>query len=141
MAPATEDWRRLRFEGAEAVARAVRAFAETGAGVVVYVEGEYRDFFPLRSRSRRSTLGLEAAKILCMGSERVRKVLALAEQLDPEERAELADELWSTLPESMRGDDELEKEELERRLDDVHAGRDTGVAWGGSARRDSAELA
>jgi hypothetical protein len=35
---------RLRFEDAEAVARAVRAFAETGAGLVVYVEGEYRLF-------------------------------------------------------------------------------------------------
>jgi hypothetical protein len=41
---AIEDWNRLPFEDAEAVARAVRAFAETGAGLVVYVEGEYRLF-------------------------------------------------------------------------------------------------
>ena len=64
-----------------------------------------------------------------MRSERVRKVLALAEQLEPEERAELADELWSGLPDALRGDDDIAYEELERRLDDVHAGRDAGIAW------------
>jgi hypothetical protein len=41
---AVEDWNRLAFEDAEAVARAVRVFAETGAGVVIYVDGEYRLF-------------------------------------------------------------------------------------------------
>jgi hypothetical protein len=44
---ALEDSNRLAFEDAEAVARAVRVFAETGAGVVIFVEGEYRLFVGL----------------------------------------------------------------------------------------------
>ena len=41
---ATEDWLRLAFADAEAVARAVRRFAEGRGGTVVYVEGEMRLF-------------------------------------------------------------------------------------------------
>jgi hypothetical protein len=44
---ALEDWNRLAFEDAEAVARAVRVFAETGAGVVIAVEGDFRLFVGL----------------------------------------------------------------------------------------------
>jgi hypothetical protein len=39
---ATEDWMRLSFADAEAVARAVRRWAETGQEIVIAVEGEYR---------------------------------------------------------------------------------------------------
>jgi putative addiction module component (TIGR02574 family) len=76
-----------------------------------------------------------------MRSERVRKILALAEQLEPEERAELADDLWATLPEELRGDDDLEHEEIERRLDDVHGGHVDGVAWEQAHASLRAELA
>jgi len=76
-----------------------------------------------------------------MGSERMRKVLALAEQLEPEERAELADELWSTLPETLRDEDALAHEEIERRLDDVHGGRVDGIAWEDAHAAIRAELA
>lgn len=41
---ATDDWMRLRFADAEAVSRAVRRWAETGEGLVIAVEGEYRLF-------------------------------------------------------------------------------------------------
>jgi hypothetical protein len=41
---AMEDWLALTFENAEAVARAVRRFAESGEGTTIYVEGEYRLF-------------------------------------------------------------------------------------------------
>jgi putative addiction module component (TIGR02574 family) len=52
-------------------------------------------------------------------SERVRKVLAEAASLSPEERAELADELWRSLPE-----DEAEGDaEIARRIEDTLAGR------------------
>ena len=38
---ALEDWGRLSFAEAEAIARAVESFARTGEGRVVYVDGEY----------------------------------------------------------------------------------------------------
>jgi hypothetical protein len=41
---ATADWMALTFEDAEAVARAVRLFAETGGGGAIFTEGEYRLF-------------------------------------------------------------------------------------------------
>jgi hypothetical protein len=41
---ALDDWERLPFDDAVAVARGVRAFAETGAGLMIYTEGEYRLF-------------------------------------------------------------------------------------------------
>jgi hypothetical protein len=39
---ATEDWLRLPFVDAEAVARAVLRFAEARAGTAIHVEGELR---------------------------------------------------------------------------------------------------
>jgi hypothetical protein len=39
-----EDWLALTFENAEAVARAVRRFAESGEGMTIHVGGEYRPF-------------------------------------------------------------------------------------------------
>jgi hypothetical protein len=41
---AMEDWLRLGFEDAEAVARAVRRFAESGEGLTIAIEDEYRLF-------------------------------------------------------------------------------------------------
>jgi len=41
---ATADWMALTFEDAEAVARAVRLFAETGRGGAIFADGEYRLF-------------------------------------------------------------------------------------------------
>ena len=38
---ALEEWGRLSFADAEAIARAVETFARTGEGRVVYVDGEY----------------------------------------------------------------------------------------------------
>ena len=63
-----------------------------------------------------------------MTTERVRKLLHLADELDPGERVELADELLHSLP---SGDDEdagdalhlAWTDELRRRIDDVDAGR------------------
>jgi hypothetical protein len=51
-------------------------------------------------------------------TSRVAKMLELAAELQPEERAELADELWSTVP------DELSPEwqhELRERVDEMNA--------------------
>jgi putative addiction module component (TIGR02574 family) len=76
-----------------------------------------------------------------MGSERVRKVLALAEQLEPEERAELADELWNSLPVHLRGENDGADEEIARRLDEVHSGREDGIAWEEAHATIRAELA
>lgn len=64
-----------------------------------------------------------------MASDRVRKMLELAEQLEPAERAELADELWSTLPQAFGAEDEGEHAEIAQRIDDVHARRVDGVSW------------
>jgi putative addiction module component (TIGR02574 family) len=63
-----------------------------------------------------------------MTTERVRKLLHLADELDPGERVELADELLHSVP---SGDDEdagdalhlAWADELRRRIDDVDAGR------------------
>jgi len=55
-----------------------------------------------------------------MSSARVRKVFTEASSFSPEERAELADELWRSLPE----DAEVEANaEIARRIEDVLAGR------------------
>ena len=55
-----------------------------------------------------------------MSSERVRKALSEASAFSPEERAELADELWRSLPE-----DEVSEAnaEIARRIEDVLTGR------------------
>jgi hypothetical protein len=39
---ALDDWRRLPLKDAKAVAVAVERWAQTGAGVVIAVEGEFR---------------------------------------------------------------------------------------------------
>jgi putative addiction module component (TIGR02574 family) len=55
-----------------------------------------------------------------LSSERVRRALFEASAFSPEERAELADELWRSLP----GDEASEANaEIARRIEDVLAGR------------------
>ncbi len=60
-------------------------------------------------------------------TSRVAKMLDLAAELQPEERAELADELWSTVP------DELSPEwqhELRQRVDEMNAADTRGEPVG-----------
>ena len=53
-----------------------------------------------------------------MPSERVAKLLKLASECSAEERAELADELWSTVPE---GPSPKWKDEIRRRVEEADA--------------------
>jgi hypothetical protein len=39
---ALEDWRRLGYDDAKAIATAVERWAATGLGTIIHVEGEYR---------------------------------------------------------------------------------------------------
>jgi len=60
-------------------------------------------------------------------SERVARVLKLAAELGEDERAEVAEELWSTLPEELSP---AWRAEIERRLADMHAAEARGEPAG-----------
>jgi hypothetical protein len=60
---------------------------------------------------------------LDMPSERVAKLLKLASECSAEERAELADELWSTVPEELSPES---KDEIRRRVAEADAAHARG---------------
>jgi putative addiction module component len=62
-----------------------------------------------------------------MPSERVANVLRLASEWSAEERAELADELWSTVPDVLSPE---WKDEIRRRVAEADAGHARGEAPG-----------
>ncbi len=66
-----------------------------------------------------------------MLSDRVAKVLKLAEELPDEERVVLARELLRTLPEELDelDDDGVDRTELRRRIADVQSGTATLIPW------------
>jgi len=62
-----------------------------------------------------------------MPSERVAKVLKLAGELGDEERAELADELWSTVPDALTPE---WREEIRQRLEEMRQAEARGEPVG-----------
>jgi putative addiction module component (TIGR02574 family) len=65
-----------------------------------------------------------------MPSDRLAKVLKLAEELPEGERMELAREILRTLPQEVDElDDDLDREELRRRIAAVQGGTATLVPW------------
>jgi hypothetical protein len=64
-----------------------------------------------------------------MPSERLAKVLKLAEELPEEERVELARELVRHLPDEALAELEIEYDELDRRMESVRDGSATLVPW------------
>jgi hypothetical protein len=62
-------------------------------------------------------------------SERVARVLKLAVELGDEERAELADELWNTIPEELSAE---WRDEIRGRLQEMHDAEARGDAVGES---------
>lgn len=75
-----------------------------------------------------------------MPSDRLAKVLKLAEELPQDERVELARELLRGLPEDVDElDDDLDRDELRRRIAAVQNGTATLIPWEQAremARRD-----
>ena len=67
---------------------------------------------------------------LAMPSERLAKVLKLAEELPDDERVELARELLRTMPDDIDElDDDLDRDELRRRIAAVQNGTATLIPW------------
>jgi len=67
---------------------------------------------------------------LTMRSDRLANVLKLAEELPEEERIELARELLRTLPEDFDElDDDIDRDELRRRIAAVQNGTATLIPW------------
>jgi putative addiction module component (TIGR02574 family) len=65
-----------------------------------------------------------------MPSERLAKVLKLAEELPDDERVELARELLRTMPDDIDElDDDLDRDELRRRIAAVQNGTATLIPW------------
>ena len=65
-----------------------------------------------------------------MPSDRLAKVLKLAEDLPEDERVELARELLRGLPDDVDElDDDLDRDELRRRIAAVQIGTATLIAW------------
>lgn len=75
-----------------------------------------------------------------MPSDRLAKILKLAEELPEDERVELARELLRTLPDDVDElEDDLDREELRRRIAAVQNGTATLIPWEearGMVRRD-----
>jgi len=65
-----------------------------------------------------------------MRSDRLAKVLKLAEELPENERVELARELLRALPDDIDDlDDDLDRDELRRRIAAVQNGSATLISW------------